>query len=46
MAVMDETDRNRIEVMPLLPAVSTGRDQTGHLEDAEMLHDPEPRHLG
>ena len=43
---MDEADRHRVEVVALLPADASGRDEAGSLQDAEVLHDPEPGHPG
>ena len=42
--VVDAADGNGIEVVVALPSDLAARDQVGPLEDAEVLHDAEPRH--
>ena len=43
-AVVDETDRHRVEEVALLAADALRRQESRILEDAQVLHDPEPRH--
>jgi len=44
-AVVDQPDGDRIEVVQLLPADAADDDQPCGLEDPQMLHDAEARHL-
>jgi hypothetical protein len=44
-AVVHEPDRDGVEVMPFLPALAPGRDERRRLQDAQVPHHPEPRHL-
>src|SRR6266850_892444 len=44
-AVVDQPDRNRVEVVQLLPAPAARDDEACLLQDLEVLHDPEARHL-
>ena len=41
---MDEPDRHRVQVVQLQPAVTPGGDETGLLQEAQVLHDPEASH--
>jgi hypothetical protein len=43
-AVVDESDRDRVEEVALLAPLAPGRDQARLLEHAEVPHDAEPRH--
>jgi len=43
--VMDQPDRDGIEKMQLLPARPARDEKTGLLQQAQMLHDPDARHL-
>ena len=44
-AVVDETDRHRVEEVALLAPDLDGRHETRLLQHPQVLHDPEPRHL-
>ena len=44
-AVVHETDRHRVEEMALLATDLDGRHEAGLLEDPQVLHDPEARHV-
>src|ERR1700733_14638618 len=41
---MDQSDRDGVQIMQLLAPLPPGRDQTGLLQQLEMLHDAEARH--
>ena len=43
-AVVDEPDRDRVQVVQLLPAAFARDHETGPLQHLEVLHHPEPRH--
>jgi len=45
-AVVQETDRNGVEVVQLLPADLVADDQVGFFENLEMLHHAEAREVG
>ncbi len=42
---MDQADRDRVEEVQLLPAGPTRDDEPRLLQQAQMLHDPNPRHV-
>src|ERR1700758_2124276 len=44
-AVVDEPDRNRVQVVQLGPALAARIHEPRLLEHAEVLHDAESRHL-
>ncbi len=44
-AVVDQTDRHRVEVVALLAADLDGRHEIRLLQHAQVLHDPEARHV-
>ena len=44
-AVVHETDRHRVEEVAFLAPDLDGRHEPRFLQDAEVFHDPEPRHL-
>src|SRR3954462_8808703 len=44
-SVVDEPDGHGVEVVELFPSDLPRDDETGVLEDAEVLHDAEARHL-
>ena len=43
--VVDQPDRHRVQVVELLPALPARDDETGVLEDAQVLHHAEAGHL-
>ena len=43
-AVVDEPDRDRVEVVPLLATVPPRRDEIRFLKDVQVPHDPEAGH--
>ena len=43
--VVDQPDRDRVEEVELLPAFLPRDDEPRLLEELQVLHDPEPRHL-
>ncbi len=43
--VMDQSDRDGIEKMQLLPARPARDDKTRLFQQAQMLHDPDARHV-
>ena len=45
-SVVDEADRHRVQEVALLATDALGRHESGLLQDAQMLHDPEARHRG
>ena len=44
-AIVGQTDRHRVEEVALLATDLLGRHEIRRLEHAQVLHDPEPRHL-
>ena len=44
-AVVQEPDRNRVQVVDLLPAAATAHHQAGLLEQSQVLRDGDPRHV-
>jgi hypothetical protein len=44
-AVVDQPDRDRVEEVELLPAGPASDDEPGLFQQAQVLHDPEARHV-
>ena len=44
--VMDQADRDRVQVVELVATFTTGGDELGSLEHVEVIHHAEARHVG
>ena len=45
-SIVGQADRHRVEEVALLAADLLGRHEIGRLQHPQVLHDPEPRHVG